>query len=687
MEAQTLRLREVFGEVQGRRGNPTERDVCEATRIAAQADSGFVALREVFSVILLSKKKDIPAGIVSFSKRVLLALRKEEQGAGVMRRVYKFLLSAAECKDRRVRRKALVLLQIVGMEECDTALLSQRLFDRDRGVRKECVRLLRPLQGVHLNQKTSILGLFKDLMRYDPSPEVRREAVKSVSVDASTSPYLVLACEDASVGVRRVFYEDVLAKLNLKDVEREKRMLVLRRAHSEREFDAMSFLSRKCLSEYGAHGVFRLAEDFYDDGVPDALRILLQGHFRAERPAISAIESESLSQAGSYLLLEHLSFVEDEFGRDSLELLPIERFLELLYKRCCESLADKAKVCVAMNMLRMLRFYEIFEERAQKVIKGTVYKVLGKNFVGEIVDEAIALPCVVNDLFFLGTLVKKNIDSEDVLVLSKSIMKNIRPFGELHRAIYKEVLPRHLNRRNAQMVFEIVFFYYLERPEAECLEFLVDNVADTFPMLVDLYLGGNTNELLKTAIFGHLRMGMGGESMAIPVSKIMLFDGNDVFLVELVALYYGTCSDETKQYLTVFFREYFGKFSSVLVSGFCDVFEAVAENRRLWTEQAVYWLQASSTPDTTRFAYNICIYMLRDQKDLHRKALARIFDAVELQSADPKLIKKIIYCCNLLFKRGVGVGSLIEKAMVIDDGEPIDRADVDEIRELAGMHR
>lgn len=672
-------IRTIFNEIQTCSGHKYNENIKTITRILESSDS-FEEFRKVLAIVLLSPKQEIPKGIYSFLKRIIYEYKINNSCMDFIQQLYNFLFSIISCRDKKVRKNAISLLQLLEIRDGDLARLSEKLFDKDKGVRRECVKLLKRYKNALLSPKTTIQGLFKDLIRHDPSHDVRKEALRSIDVDLTTYSCVISKCEDPSESVRKVFYYEKLALIDLKKAPRDKRVLILKKSFVERDFDAKEIFRKKCLIDYNTSEISQLVLDFYEPEALSYLSELLKYYFSSCTLHFDLEYLESISLPSSYLLLEHLKFIEEEFGREHLKMISLDLFLEHLYRVCCESISDHDKIPVAKNLFQILRFYEIFESSVQHTIKRMAYKMLGKSFVEEIVEEIITIPCISSDYMFLGTLIKKNIESESVLYLCKSIMKNIRPFSDLHDAIVVEVLSRYENAASSRrLIFDTLFFYYLERPSEEHLQILIENIAETFPLVVDLYLGDPMNDAIKKHIVEHLaRNGPINEETLIPVTKIMLIKGSDLFLEEVVEIYYQTKNDEIRQYLTVFFYEYFGKFTDILISKFCKILSHIKSGHRLWVDQSVYWLLNAKNSNVAEFVYRVCVFIYKTGE--HAKILLTAFDSFVLDGSDPVLIKKIIYCCTLLLKKGVDVSSLIGKAMVVDNGEPIEKVDLDHVK-------
>jgi len=58
-----------------------------------------------------------------------------------------------------------------------------------------------------------------------------------------------------------------------------------------------------------------------------------------------------------------------------------------------------------------------------------------------------------------------------------------------------------------------------------------------------------------------------------------------------------------------------------------------------------------------------------------------MFDVLDIDGEDKVLGNKIIHCCALLLKREISVGGLIGKFVIIDNGEPIDKAALRDLEE------
>lgn len=79
--------------------------------------------------------------------------------------------------------------------------------------------------------------MYKDLLKHDPSSDVRNNILLHVNLDTST---IERVCDEC-VTVRQNFFRVILPHLKLRELSIEKRALILEKSVLEREFDAYSF--------------------------------------------------------------------------------------------------------------------------------------------------------------------------------------------------------------------------------------------------------------------------------------------------------------------------------------------------------------------------------------------------------------------------------------------------------------
>jgi hypothetical protein len=631
----------------------------------------FSSFQSTLITLLLASKTGIPDKIIQFIQKLKTNQKFEVD-------LYDFLISVLNCKNKKIRKNSVLLLKFFEIYESELSLISELLFDKDKGVRKEVFKLLANHQDYSLNEKTKIISLYKDLVRYDPSPEVRKEAMKLVKLEPGKFNCVLSRCEDLSVAVRKSFFNEVFKNIKIKELEYEKRVFLLRRAFTEREFDAKSIFMEKIREEYSASELPLLNSNLFGC---EFLVEILHSYFSTTKVEFENLEDFQCSS----LLLEYLKFVENDLGRESLILMPISDFLNKVYEICCDSITDRSKIPTLKNLFKILNFYELYDFEVNKVVQSTVYKLLGKNFVVDVIDDCISLPNINIDTKFIGGLIYKNIETKNVLELCRSVMKIVKPLSEIHNAIMKEVLPLFIKDNECkELIYEIIFFYCVLECNFEYLQILIDDFANNYHLLTDLYLGGTetVRMFLKDQIY-NFTLSNFNENIAVAACKLSLKDKTDAFIEKITNLYYTAQNNHTKQCISVFLQEFFGVNPNILVDNFCRILVLLPNNHRIWADQTLFWLEKCDQNLKGELIYKICVFLFKNS--VFQKVLTNFMMDINEFGDDQLLIKKTVYCCGLLTKKGYDVSGLIGKLIGKDDGVPIDLIGVEAVKMDCGL--
>jgi hypothetical protein len=142
-------------------------------------------------------------------KRLIEDLSVESPGREFLGNMFSHLLSFIDSKSRKVRKASIFLIRMVlesenFMSKDVLTKISERLFDRDKEVRKEAIRILSDSQNQDLGPKMKVVHVFKDLIRFDPSPEVRREVLKVIQINEITRNCIIERCIDSDLATRKV---------------------------------------------------------------------------------------------------------------------------------------------------------------------------------------------------------------------------------------------------------------------------------------------------------------------------------------------------------------------------------------------------------------------------------------------------------------------------------------------------
>ncbi|KAM0671236.1 chromosome condensation complex Condensin [Ordospora colligata] len=713
------RMQLIFNEIQG----------CDSKRYSESLNEVIEILNtqellnefcRILDTILVCKKPSIPLRILNFLRRTFEDVSEDPSRQQFIIEIFSYLIQAVDSRMHKVRRNSLsvigLLLDVLQPSTIDSVViqkLCERLFDKDKGVRKETIRVLSGFQGSELNRNVKVVNLFKDILRYDPNNDVRMFMLSVISVEQSTYNCVIERCMDMDESIRKMFYGICLPKIDMKELSADKRVFLMERAVVERDFDAKGklvdvLLSVHCLPEQ----LEVLVDEFYDTSALGHLETLLRSVF--DRVGCSKSFEYVISrptEKNTFLYLTELQYIEEKDGRDALCLPEIDEFVSVMYESCMsvmECTMDESRremVNRMRNLFRIAKMYDLFSDTSRRCIQGIIYKLLAKScmeeIVEEVVDEAMQITSVVCDTdlnSFIGSVVKKSMHVSPgiCLMVCKQVMRHIRPFSSLHSAIVDEiVVPNIENGGMVVEVLEIGFFYVLERDNAVIVQGLIDAMSDShrvWCMCVDLAIY-TRNQTILIPVEEYARdilERFDDEQMIIPVSKLILSgcvsdnELKEMFVKFALAKYYCTDDDHLKQYCSVMFFEMFCKDSSILIEVFCDIIESINEcSYKVFISQSLYWIGNSKYVNgSQQLFYKICIRLAAENGDeRYKKLLLGVLDSIDVLACwESCLTKKIIFCCSIIAKRlgnRLNLGDSVTRLMEVDDGEPISKEDLE----------
>lgn len=686
-------LQQIFNEIQTCTPQAYAARAQDAVEMAAN-DASFLT---VLHTVLASKKASLPDRVLGFLRRIFEGLGKAHQG--VLERIFYYLLDFVDSKSCRCRKHALHLLSmILGVAKYPLARdtlqrISERLFDRDAGVRREALRICLEYQEHELGEGLRLVGVLKDVVRFDQSHEVRRAGLAGIVVAPETLNCIVERCTDVNVGVRRAFWAGCFERLQLREIPAPQRVYLMKSALSEREFDARSIflqaVERLGLEEFV--DCFYCEEKAFGDVVEHYLR---QGR---EELALTRLTPGYVCMMGIYYRLK-----EDDVGRDGLDLMDLDEFLDLISERCralearmqgpdgvLPGAPPDEDIKTLVGLFRLLAFYDLFGDRSRRRVLKIINSLLARCSARDVVEEAVLLCkriCSSDLVSFLGSVIKKLRGSPLCYTVSECVMKCL-PHGELHEAIFQEIAIPNLNES-----LEIVFWYFLLRPSKNLEELLLSFLpnAKAVRCVADLVLAGHVDPGAVSAAI-ESQLFRFDENVAIPTAKLLLarrLAGSEYFKY-LLLIFYSTEDGSIQQYLSLFFYEYFAHDPQPVIDVFCDVMQLITDNYRVFADQALFWISNSQAPHGTQHLFfSICCHMLRGYDGMkNRRLLFFTLDRISIQPCwEPVLTKKIIYVLGQIIKKRPKEQTqhLLAKLMEIDDGSPLDAGEFTLLRDALG---
>ncbi|ELQ74895.1 Chromosome condensation complex Condensin, subunit G [Trachipleistophora hominis] len=477
-------------------------------------------LNEILDYYILTKSQSVPKRVMQFLNLVLDFL---EDNKAVLLNGLSYLRTYIDVKNKHVRKNVVHLLGMlidrlniildgnselrIQTSEQDKLFkqddntrdlvrstimkITERLFDKEHVIRKEVIKILSPYQDFMINKKTNVRRIFKDLLRYDPCPEIRNR----VMMYLITSSSAIERIKDEDMSVRQTFFKVVLPHLKLKNLDTLKRCLILEKSVLEREFNAFLLLKSKIFEEYefpaeikNFVGDFLLLNtaEYADDGCKQIeenkkqLAKMLETIFIETSLTAKIFDDtyyENLDLEGAFILHAYLSFVESTKGRESLEMVNLEYFTAILYlkvKQVMEGDQNTRALYFVSLLFQLTNFYDVYEQKQSKYILSTIYKFFTaelppkKEMLSQLIENGIILASSTDRTTFtnfLGSLITKSKENHTFLfLLCKYVMMHVKPFEMLHTAIISEIVLNNINIIDENsIILEIIFYYLVEK--------------------------------------------------------------------------------------------------------------------------------------------------------------------------------------------------------------------------------
>ncbi|KAF9764686.1 Condensin complex subunit 3 [Nosema granulosis] len=652
----------------------------------------------VYSTVMC-RRPQMPSKLILFYKRIFEEVQESESGRNFIMDIYHEVISLVDSKIVRVRRNALILLKLLtstnGLTEIvENSLLekiAEKLFDKEKSVRKEALLFLTGFQDKLVHGNTPVMNLFKNLCRFDPSNEVRKVAFQNLKVTSQTYKCIIERCIDVNLSIRTVFFKKYLNKISVRELDYDMKIFLLKRTYSERDFSAVEYLIEVVSEQYDLPTEFiNVIEDFYCEKYEKIFKKFINRLFDLNEFKYSFSDVQNNQTVSSFLLFYYyLTYIEENKGKDDLELPNLSEFAEFLYSKAKEA-EDGSNIDVVRMLYKIARMYDVFDDVSRKIISNTVYKLLKKGVNEDVVMETVGLLYSIDsdlgDKLF-GSLIYKNLESniDLAMLIAKNLMKNSTKIDAIQSAIISEIVMQNIQHTSSPF---IVFYYLALEFNQELLDVLIETRETNLqylPMLIDLSIVYKSDELINLAI-SEIKLGLESENedVIIPTSKLVLSellkDKSIInkYISHTLRAYYSSASDKTQQYLDIFFHKYFTSEPESLISVFFFVYESLEANLRIFVDQTLYWVESSHQREALQLLYyNICLNMYIYYENIKNiKSYINILNKIQMDERwTPIVTKKILFCCTQLLKKEGNkkyMSEVINKIMMLDDGEPIE---------------
>lgn len=623
---------------------------------------------EILDIYILTKCIKKPKRISFFFELVIEAIEKDKI---ILINGIKYLGRFMDVKNKTVRRNVMILLGILiekikfesdqngelvipGFVELDDELhmfvrsLAERVYDVDKTIRACAVQILSNFMSFRVSERATIKRIFKDILRHDPSEEVRNCTMRYLLDETC----IVDKINDQSVIIRSNFYHIALPHMNFSQLSHQNRSLILEKSLTEREFGAFAFFKNKIYEEYDLPKELpKFVKDFfiidhqeYDIASSKQIEENRRNIVRALNEIFMELHIdihyfkpeyfEELNVFTALLLHAFLSYSEAIVGRDALELVDFEYFSKILFSKVRDISKGNQTISDLYFMIilfQLTTFYDICDPNTSKQALSAVYKFLNlpvfKNteitnrFIESSVILAGAMEKSTFDQFFGALITKNRENNEDFLFpLCKYIMMRVVPINTLHYAIIDEIaIPRLSFIRYRPILYEIIFYYIINkyRDNPDCLVqnesnnlsseniyqlllcILADEENANVQILSDLFLVLETQRdmvgekiLLYTKKIHQNILDM---TLIVPFCKCLLTDSKrfEEIFKKLVITYFKTTDEQSQQYLTIFLQQFTLRNPELSVS---KLFVLVNEldalhDKKIFIDQTLLWIK------------------------------------------------------------------------------------------------
>ena len=331
---------------------------------------------DIINRILPCKKSAIPSKVADFLYKLFERLNAKE--SPILESIFLYIYQFTDSKSILARRNALQMLnQIVEITDKRyirkdvLEKIAERLFDKEKSVRKQSVKICMKFQKERLSGNMFVQHGLKDVLKFDSSAEIRRIVLNELEVSEITLNSILERAIDLDISIRKLFWNKIVFKIDIKALSHNKRVYILKRAFLERDFDATihfySLISDYTLDDFMHH--FYCREKEYATVIVNYL------HNTSETFVLDRFEHIYVD-----FMYHYYSHIEKSKGRDALDLMDLSNHLEILYQRATEEeLNDPDQISVVKNLFKILEFYDIFTVESKKYILSILKRNLFKH--------------------------------------------------------------------------------------------------------------------------------------------------------------------------------------------------------------------------------------------------------------------------------------------------------------------
>ncbi|KAI5180682.1 hypothetical protein NEOKW01_0966 [Nematocida sp. AWRm80] len=352
---------------------------------------------EILSIIVYNKKVNTPREVLLFINELIKKLKESRAGRDFIHNLIKYLIRGVDSKLKYIRLNCLVLLRecIDNLNTISEKLwgivkikIGEKLFDKEVLVRINAIHIVSRFQEDVLDGKLVFYKLLKDVIRYDPSAEVRRIGVMMIVCNKSTAEGILSRAEDINKGVRMEFVKNKLNMIVWEDISPEKRHRVLQALEEEKEEEIKKIFYQRIESIFeetfkGRYELF--VEAFYlQNKNNQALERVLMELMKRYEYADGFNEEflQTATPAKLFLMRVSLCYIDQERGRDSIELPEISITLKTLIESSLQlTESDCFSGTLSYSLFNLLRYYDLLHSSARSLLLKSTFYILSQEKV------------------------------------------------------------------------------------------------------------------------------------------------------------------------------------------------------------------------------------------------------------------------------------------------------------------
>lgn len=631
-----------------------------------QAAIIFQSFCENTNVLLSCKRTEIPKPLYSFISELLKRLRDKRIGTNFIHNFIKYLLRGLDAKLRNVRINSLLLIKhsIEHLETVSPKLwaflkvkIGEKLFDKEASVRVQAVQIAERFQDAEVADGLPFSKLLKDLLRNDPSAEVRRSVLSTLAPTPKTLSSIVERAVDISASVRLLFVSSKLLTLDVFSMTLKQRVFLINALETERSEEVKKiFLQNiEIIFSESYNGQYELfVPSFFSlEGNESLGRIVLALMKNYEYTV--PFDDEFLQRATPpliFLMSLSLQHLEEEKGRDCV-VLPD---LEVMLKSLIDSSLSLCKTAwypssTTDSLFRVIGYYDIFHRSDRSVTLKSIFYLMGRveTLHERVVEALFALlaridhgtgdclkviekslsgalsSLIICQHFFSffgagsGGSGSGRADALAEKLIKDCVLPNIESSDVTLRSLSLKSLFAYAANRSLFEEYREVFFAGLECPIPEIQSLSVDIVIDSISLsssFLPPFL-----QILPT-----LRVS------PVSLSKLLLSESfapaardPSPLLSILLPSFYSSSDQKDVQYLHVFFHEYFKLYPHLPLVVYDQVVSKV-EKYKVLNDQVVHW-SSPVTPASLLQTLSLLLEKSRSTRD--RDLLRRYLDLLE----------------------------------------------------------